>query len=460
MAVIRKRLIFWLIKAYIKKSGKTLLLALLGVLIIFGGLFFASRYVSYFSQINIPFAKKQTVGLVGAYTQDNLPREVVSKLSSGLTVLGEDGSIKPALAESWETLDNGKTYKFTLKKNQHFNNGNDVTSETINYNFADVTVEKPDKYTIVYKLKDAYSPFLVTVSRPVFDKGYTGVGDFRIEKVDLNGNFVQSMTLASVKNRQDTVHYEFYPSEEALKMAFLLGEVSEVKGLVTNHYQEASFKTFPNVTVQENANYDRLVALFFNTTDGTLSDKKIRIALSYAIPDNFSGGQRAYLPYSPKSTFYNTEVETRKHDINRAKLLLLPSEDASASGQTTAPKELTIQTLRKYKPTADAIATSWKELGITTKVEEVDGLPNSYQIFLGDFSVPRDPDQYTIWHSDQRNNITRYKNLRIDKLLEDGRKTVDPTQRRQLYADFQKYLMEDAPAAFLYFPTEYSVVRK
>ncbi len=460
MAVIRKRLIFWLIKAYIKKSGKVLLLAFVGITLLFGGLFFASRYFSYFSQITIPFAKKETIGLVGAYTQDTLPREVVSKLSSGLTTLGEDGSIKPGLAETWETLDNGKTYKFNLKKDLKFNNGKEITSETINYNFADVTVEKPDKYTIIYKLKDAYSPFLVTASRPVFDKGYAGVGDYRIEKVDLNGNFVQSLTLASVKNRQDTIHYEFYPSEEALKMAFLLGEVSEVRGLVTNHYQEASFKAFPNVTVQESANYDRLVTLFFNTTDGTLSDKKIRIALSYAIPDTFPEGQRAYLPYSPRSTFYNAEVETRKHDINRAKLLLLPAEGASASAQTTAPKELTIQTLRKYKPTADAISASWKELGINTKVEEVDGIPNGYQIFLGDFSVPRDPDQYTIWHSDQRNNITRYKNLRIDKLLEDGRKTVDPAQRKQLYADFQKYLMEDAPAAFLYFPTEYSVVRK
>ena len=29
-----------------------------------------------------------------------------------------------------------------------------------------------------------------------------------------------------------------------------------------------------------------------------------------------------------------------------------------------------------------------------------------------------------------------------------------------IYADFQKYLLEDAPAAFLYFPYEYDVIRK
>ncbi len=79
---------------------------------------------------------------------------------------------------------------------------------------------------------------------------------------------------------------------------------------------------------------------------------------------------------------------------------------------------------------------------------------------MGDFYLPRDPDQYTLWHSGQKNNITKYKNLRIDKLLEDGRKTVDLDERKTIYADFQKYLIDDVPAVFLYFPTEYQIKRK
>lgn len=457
MAVIRKRLIFWLIKAYIKKSGKTLMLCFVAGLILFAGFAFASRY---FSQVTIPFSQKQTIGLVGAYTQDNLPPEVVDKLSSGLTKVDESGQIQPNLAESWETLDNGKTYVFKIKKDQYFNNGKPLISENISYQFSDVTVERPDDYTIVYKLKDAYAPFLVTVSRPVFDERHTGIGDYQIEKVDLNGNFVQSLTLAHTKNRQDTITYEFYPSEEALKMAFLLGEVNEAKGLVSNNYRESSFLSFPNTTVKEEANYAKLVTLFYNTTDSTLSDKRIRIALSYAIPDTFPGGQRAYLPYSPKSTYYNSDIPQKKLDYEHAKGLMQPAEEASESAQSAAPNELTIKTLKKYKPTADVIAAGWKNIGIDTKVEEVDAIPDQYQVFLGDFNLPRDPDQYTIWHSDQRNNITRYKNLRIDKLLEDGRKTNNQEERVQLYKDFQRYLMEDAPASFLYFPTEYTVVRK
>jgi DNA segregation ATPase FtsK/SpoIIIE-like protein len=65
-----------------------------------------------------------------------------------------------------------------------------------------------------------------------------------------------------------------------------------------------------------------------------------------------------------------------------------------------------------------------------------------------------------ITNSKQANNITGYENKRIDKLLEDGRKTISQTERKKIYDDLQKYLLADAPAAFLYFPYEYTVTRK
>jgi peptide/nickel transport system substrate-binding protein len=74
--------------------------------------------------------------------------------------------------------------------------------------------------------------------------------------------------------------------------------------------------------------------------------------------------------------------------------------------------------------------------------------------------MPKDPDQYMLWHSSQQNNISNYKNLRIDKLLEDGRQTQDQDQRVKLYEDFQKYLLDDPPATFLYFPYVYDIKRK
>ena len=450
MLVIRRRLIFWLIKAYLKKSGKTLLIFFALGLIIFFTFIISSRY---FARI-VPVYKKASIGVVGAYRQDNLPAIITNKFSRGLTTVASDGSIKPDLAKDWQIKDGGKTYIFHLKQNEYFSDGNNVTSSNIAYNFSDVDTDRPDKYTIIFKLKDSYAPFLVTVSKGVFEKGYIGVGNYKIEDVELNGNFVQSLTMVSVKNRFDTIRFQFYPTQDALKLAFLLGEISEATGLTSSDYKGSELSNNHNIVANKNTNYSHLVTLFFNTGDSLLSDKLIRIALSYALPDHYAYGERAYLPYAPNSIYYNADVVERKQDFEHAKLLLESENSASISGG------LTIKTMKKYRKTAEEIAKAWKKVNIKTNIEEVDGVPDNFQIFLGDFTIPRDPDQYTLWHSNQINNITKHKNLRIDKLLEDGRKTVNNDERKNLYMDFQKFLMEDAPAAFLYFPYEYDIVRK
>jgi len=428
---------------------------LLGLLI-FVAFLFGSPYINKL----FPVYKKASIGAVGAYSQDNLPPLITNKFSRGLTKLAKDGSVQPDLAATWDIQDSGKTYIFHLKKNEYFSNGTKVTSDDISYNFADVTVEKPDKYTITFRLKDVYSPFLITVSRGIFGSGSVGVGDYKIENIKLNGNFVQSLSMGSVKNNLDTIRYQFYPTEEALKMAYLLGEVSEATGLTSPVYTDINFTKFPNTTVKKETDYSRLVTLFYNTNDEVLSDKKVRIALSYALPNSYQYGTKAFMPYSPESYYYNNDVPVKKQDYTHAKSLFTSNPLASGSAQTKAPGQLTIKTLQKYRPIAEDIAGTWKNIGIQTNIEEVDSVPSNFQVFLGDINVPKDPDQYTLWHTDQNNNITHYKNLRIDKLLEDGRKTVDMNQRKQIYEDFQKFLMEDVPASFLYFPYQYSLVRK
>ena len=56
-------------------------------------------------------------------------------------------------------------------------------------------------------------------------------------------------------------------------------------------------------------------------------------------------------------------------------------------------------------------------------------------------------------------NITHLNNSRIDKLLEQGRQTFDQQARKQIYYDFQKYLLEESPAIFIKFPTTYNISR-
>ncbi len=444
MVVVRRRLIFWLIKAYIKKSKKILVLSFLTGLLIFFGILFGGKYI----RAILTFQRQPVIGIVGSYERTNLPPVVEKRLSSGLTKVGNDGGASTDLSDNYTIEDNGKTYIFTLKSNQFFNDGSRFESKNLIYNFSDVKVEHPDKNKIVFRLKDSYAPFLVTVSNPVFKKGYIGVGDYYIKDIDLNGEFVQNLALGNRKNRFEVIRYTFYPTEQALKTAFALGEITTAYGLASIDFQDTSFDKFPRTTVEKKINYDSLVTIFYNTTDPNLSDRKMRLALNYALFSGEKLGKNAYLPYAPTSIYFNREIAERTQDLEHARVLLPESK----------PK-LTISTLRKYTKTAQMVAAEWKKVGIDTKIEEVDQVPDRFQIFLGDFNVPKDPDQYALWHTGQNSNITRYKNLRIDKLLEDGRKTVNVEERKKIYADFQRFLLEDMPASFLYFPYEYTVTR-
>jgi len=444
MVVVRRRLIFWLIKAYIKKSKKILILSFFAGLFIFFIFIFGARYLKTLFTLH----RSPVIGIAGSYQKENLPPIIVDRLSRGLTQVEKDGSVKPDLATGFRITDNGKTYTFFLKQNLNFSDGSKFESKDISYNFSDVNLEKPDRYTLIFKLKSPYAPFLATVSKPIFKNGYIGVGNYFIENIQLNGNFIQAMTLGLTKNRFDSIKFIFYPTEVSLKTAFMLGEVTEVSDINSLDFNKSSFEKFPRITVKKSTDYSHLVTLFYDTTDSELSDKKLRLGLNYALPDNFRFGEKAFLPYPASSIYYNSDLNQQKQDLDHARLLLPQSK-----------MQLTITTLRKYRQTAKDIAFAWSKIGIKTKVVEVDEIPDKFQIFLSDFNLPKDPDQYILWHSGQLNNIMKYKNLRIDKLLEDGRKTLDINERKKIYADFQKFLLEDMPASFLYFPYKYEVTR-
>src|SRR3990167_3390975 len=99
----RKRLIYWLLKAYLKRSGKTILISFLIGLVAF----FVLKYgVNYFIPL-LPFVNEEKIGLEGAYTVDNLPLEIISKISMGLTALDKNYNVIPSVAKKWEIKDDG-----------------------------------------------------------------------------------------------------------------------------------------------------------------------------------------------------------------------------------------------------------------------------------------------------------------------------------------------------------------
>ena len=120
-----------------------------------------------------------------------------------------------------------------------------------------------------------------------------------------------------------------------------------------------------------------------------------------------------------------------------------------------------LSTLPNLLKTAEKIKRDWEEAGIVCEVQVVTDIPENFQVFLATVDIPKDPDQYSLWHSTQTTtNISNFKNARIDKLLEDGRTELDQETRKKIYIDFQRFLVEDVPTAFLYHTNLYSVTRK
>lgn len=431
--------------------GKRLLLYFVVGLLIF----FLMRgfFEHIFPRYNL--REKQVVGMVGTYTVNSLPPDIMYKISKGLTAINEDGTAKPGVAKSWKIESEGRKYTFYLKEDVYFSDKKNLTSDLIDYGFSNVDIERPDKYTVVFKLKDAYSPFLTTVSRPIFRKGFVGVSEYRVKNISLNGDFVESIELISL-DKKKTIRYQFYPTVSSAKTAFVLGDVSKIVDLPDVNFKNSSFYKFNNAIVEKRINYRQLVTLFYNTQDENLSSKSLREAFSYTISDSFKNGEKSFGPYAPFSFASQKGISLYRQDLDHAKLLLEKFRTESPNAKLS----FVIDTLAKYRAVAEDIAKVWNGLKVETKIREVDETPAKFQIFLGEFFLSLDPDQYVLWHSDQQNNITGYKNLRIDKLLEDGRQISDIEERKKIYFDFQKYLLADAPASFLFFPYTYDVSRK
>lgn len=396
------------------------------------------------------FIPVDRIGIVGKFTPATLPLTIQQSISNGLTTVTTNGTAMPGLATSWTATDSGKTFIFTLRQDAIWQNGKRVTAGDVNYNIRNVVFAPIDKFTLRANLKAPYSAFPVVVAKPLFLNALVGLGEYRVSHIRLNGDSVVSLTLVSTQNSaHHEREYRFYNTETEAMLAYKLGEVNEIDDISA----PGDLTNWGKSSLAAETNYNRIISVYFNVTDPVLSDKTVRQALASAIPYR-SDAERAYSPISKTSWVYSDKIKKYSFDMEAAKKIFGNAKDGSSSAR------LTISTFAPYLSDAQSIAGSWTTLGIPTTVRVENSVPVNYQVLLSAQDVPPDPDQYPLWHSTQKEtNITNYANVKIDKLLEDGRQEMDMAKRKTIYADFQRYLTEDVPAAFLYYAKSYTINR-
>lgn len=437
------RYTFHLFSAFIKKFGVIILLSILIGFGIFALIaFILPRFINH---------STQRIGIAGRYQPDTLPYEVVEKISSGLTKVNQNQEVEPNVAKSWETSDNGKTWIFQIRDDIVWQDGKKLTSGDVNYSFSGVNIEYPDDHTIKFILEDKYAPFPTVVSKPLFRRGLLGLGAWTVKKANITSGYIKQLDL--IDNKGNKIIYKFYPTEDRTKLALKLGQIDTIQ----NIYNQSPFDKWNTIKVSTDYKESLIVTLFFNYRDNLLSDKSLRQALTYAInKDKF--GQRALSPIPESSWAYNPQVKEYEYNPDRAKEII-----DSLSNEVKQKLEIKLITTPMLLDTAESIVDDWKDIGINSSVLVSSEIPDDFQAFLAIFEAPNDPDQYTIWHSKQieaGTNISKYQNIRIDKLLEDGRVELNFDERRKIYLDFQRFLLEDLPAAFLYHPPVYTIERK
>ena len=401
----------------------------------------------------------ERIGLVGRFTMDRLPESVLNQSSQGLTMVLEDGSPAPALAEKWEVSKDGKTYTFLLKEDLIWQDGSEVKAGDLEFGLSDLEVVIPDDLTIEFHLRESFAPFPIILSRPVFKKDNIGIGLHQIKKIKRKGDFITHIFL---EGPDKSLVYKTYPNSQTALVAFKLGEIDLLEDVfemtLGSEWQAA-------VKIEKNIRKDHYTGAFFNLSHPILSNKKIRQALAYAVKKDFDQ-ERAIGPLSPDSWAFNLEIKGYGYDPEKAKELLDKvfenGQEATESGEIMEKEglEIKISTTQTLLPLAEKIKQSWEEvLGIRVEVETVNILPQDFQVLLILQQIPPDPDQYSLWHSTQEQNFTHYQSPKVDKLLEDARKTMDQAKRKEKYLDFQKFLAEDVPAIFLYYPEAYTISR-
>ncbi len=443
------RYYYWLFISFVKKNVKQISVSFVT------GFFLIFLTINYFPIINsFLFKKTIKIGVVGKYDLQTLPNEILEEISNPLLTINQKGEIIPVLINSLEISNDSKVYRLHLKPNLLWSDGKIFTSHDINYEFKGIKTKIIDDKTVEFILNQPLAIFPVYLNKPIIKSPIKGVaGLYQVQNFSLKKDQLNSITLSPNKKDLDAKVYIFYENEDKLIAAYKKGEVTKMTTSKKNFAD--IFANWKNTKIKKDISYGQILTLFFNNSNQILESKETRKSIAFAIPNFSDYGEKAISPIPPTSWAFSDEEKKYNYNLDKAKTMLEKNLSSSQSAQ------LNFYTFYDYINIAEEIKRNLEQIGIKINLRVLSYMPQDFDLFLTMWNPPQDPDQYYFWHSTQAdNNLTNYKNVKVDKLLEDGRKYGDITERKKIYTEFQKTITEDLPAYFIYHPYIYTIERK
>jgi peptide/nickel transport system substrate-binding protein len=419
---------------------------------------------------------------------------MMQNVYSGLVRAGEDLLPKPDLATKWEYKD-PQTLEFTLRQGAKFHNGREVTADDVKYSLDRIrdpgvpagyasyiasvqTVEAPEKYRVVLKLKQPDAAILNNLAMPAMaivakeavepqpvglKKTMMGSGPFKFKE------YVPAQRLVLVKNPDyfmpgqplfDEIQFIPLPDETARTNALRSGQVDYIEPVAPKDV--SALRGDRSITVTGGPNLS-FVGISLNTSKKPYDDVRVRQALAYAISRDemvqkgFDGFAQPLWgpPLIPPFWAGNTD-KYYSYDQNKAKQLL--AEAGLPNGFKTT---ITIGTGTSYHPPFAAVVQSeLKKVGIEVAINPLDGATANKNWIAGEFEMYPirwwgsdfiDPDGAfrSIFTCKGSYNNSRFCNDKVDELILKGLTITSLEERKAVYKDAMKALSEQQPWVFL-----------
>ncbi len=343
--------------------------------------------------------KNEQPVLAGTYTEgvvDDSPTKterILSRMTNiGLTYRDADNSIQPALAESWETSPDFKTYTFTIRDGYSAEGLLSIIQNN-KTNWTGITITAPEENKLQFALQEPLSLFLSTTTMPLFP-----YGPYEVVKRDQRETILRpNEHFALGEPYIEKIIIKNYESQEQLAKAAKDGEIQG----------SADFtESVPKQFTQKDIDLPRYHVLFFNVTRPAFKkvDDRLRVI------NEKDGAQVNYSLVASDSG--------------------IGSDQADALAQKLGPKHISLAIQKKNS--------------IALQKEEI--LKRDFDMLIYGIDYGVDRDYYPFWHSSQTTgsglNISGLKDKELDTMLEIARKEQDNSKRQELNAQIEKYLSD------------------
>ena len=460
-----------------------------------------------------------------AFATSDVDRDLVKLVFAGLMNTDNNGNLVPDLASGYSIDAEQKIYTFELRQDIKWHDDMPFTADDVVFtveriknpeyksplrsSFNGVTVNKLDDYRVQFILDKPFAAFLSILTIGILPEHlWYSIPDFGAELAELNkkpigcgpykfatltkdssGN-VKNYILKSNHSYHagrpyiDELTLKFYQDFETAAAALQNKNVDGLMYLPKSYKEELK----NNSVVFKNLQSPQYTSIFFNPQqNGLLNDLKFRRILVLATDKNKilqealnNDGQIIQGPILPGSLGYDENIKDLGYDLETAKKELEALGWVLKEGSNIRQKneqELTLKltTIDQAENTkaANIIKEAWESLGIKVELDVVaksrvrqDVIePRNYQILLYGQIINVNAGPYPFWHSSQVEapglNLSIFSNSDIDKTLEKLRSSNNDLEKADYLNTFEKKLLEQHLAIFLYNPTyTYPVAKK